>query len=85
MGMACMRPGRQAGRQADSSQAAGRQAKLRANKVRQAGRPKEAQGVTREGGEQGLNLLGKLYYIISCHIISYYIISFHILLYHFIS
>ena len=44
---------RQAGRQTYSSQAAGRQAKLRANKVRQAGRPKEAQGVTREGGRAG--------------------------------
>ena len=35
---------RQAGIQTDSSQAAGRQAKLRANKVRQARGPKEAQG-----------------------------------------
>ena len=44
---------KQAGRQTYSSQAAGKQAKLRANKVRQAGRPKEAQGVTREGGRAG--------------------------------
>ena len=44
---------RQAGRPTYSSQATGRQAKLRVNKVRQAGRHKEAQGVTREGGRAG--------------------------------
>ena len=45
--------GRHAGRQENSGLAAGKQAKLRANKVRQARGPKEAQGVTREGGRAG--------------------------------
>jgi hypothetical protein len=45
---------RQAGRHTDSSQVAGRQAKLRANKVRQAGRPKGWPG---KAGELGIALL----------------------------
>ena len=71
-------------RQADSSQAADKQAKLKANKVRQAEGPRKLKGEPGKAGKLGLKLLDLLYSVISYHIILYYIIVYSILSYYII-